>query len=85
VRTYCTQRCSAILVVLLCCRPVFFCDAYRVMYAAGTAGAFVSEDKGVNWNALHVMISTTKNCTTGFSGCNHQVDRVQHDFQVRSN
>jgi hypothetical protein len=54
------------------------------MYTAAQAGAFVSEDKGENWNPLHVMISTTTNCTEGFSHCNHQVDRVGHDFQVRS-
>jgi hypothetical protein len=55
-----------------------------LIYAAGTHGAFVSEDKAATWNALHVMISTTKNCTEGWRQCNHQVDRVEHDFQVRA-
>ena len=64
-----------------------FCSCprtHRLIYAAGTQGAFVSEDKAATWNALHVMISTTSNCTLGFPRCNHQVDRVQHDFQVRA-
>lgn len=61
---------------------VLLSSTHRLIYAAGTVGAFVSADKGAHWNALHVMISTTNNCTSGFSGCNHQVDRVQHDFQV---
>jgi len=56
-------------------------DEHGLIYAAGVQGAFVSEDKAATWNALHVMISTTNNCTSGFPGCNHQVDRVQHDFQ----
>ena len=71
--------------LLLLTRFLFFhARTHRLIYAAGVQGAFVSEDKAATWNALHVMVSTTKNCTQGWRGCNHQVDRVQHDYQVRA-
>jgi len=54
------------------------------MYTASQPGAFVSEDKGATWNPLHVMIATTTNCSDNAHCTEKEVDRVPHDYQVRS-
>ena len=58
-------------------------DQTGLLYSSTQSGSFVSEDQGLTWNPLHVMISCVE------LGCggnrtnpeDREIDRIPHDFQ----
>jgi len=52
------------------------------LYSSTQSGSFVSEDKGVTWNPLHVMISCAEpKCAGAGNPSDQLIDRIPHDFQ----
>jgi len=58
-------------------------DQKGLLYSSTQSGTFMSKDKGVTWNPLHVMISCVELGCGGNAAdpTDRQIDRIPHDFQ----